>query len=149
MKYITNYTQTTHEFQNKNLVTQTGRGKSYDLYECQRCGLQGKRLTLDASLQVDGRTKDASLMLCPKAPRPPKEQTTLIPSKVRIGNYTGFCLGDDILKEGTDHFVIDSPNEKYPNTNNSLWVMGSGKNPVRLLPGEFKVLDYEEIENLD
>jgi hypothetical protein len=67
-----------------------------------------------------------------------------VPGRIRISDFRGYSNEFKNLTEGSEHMVIPPPEEykeKYPNNPKvGYWVMGVTE-PVRVLPGEFEVID--------
>lgn len=134
---------TTHKFEKQNLVTLIDRyGFAFDRYQCKYCGLTGRRRGFSAFLEM----KEGGLSeFCPKAPPDVSDKYTskqvIIVSKPFVNNPAF----NNILV-GSHHRIIEPPKDEIPrNGLIGVWVMGVGE-PVRLLPGEFEMIDVMEQE---
>lgn len=127
MKATIDLTNTDHDFEKSNLVTQKG---GYDTYRC-KCGLEGKRTSLSPMLQVSGRAD--LIAKCPNGK--PKEVVSA--KRVVIRNFTGGSPEFKNLTNGSEHDVIECPKEHKNKYGNDVWVMGMTE-PVRLLSHEFQ-----------
>lgn len=116
--------ETNHNFEKQNLVTQFDKRGQYDVYKCSACGLSGKARTLTSISISENSRKRASN--CPKA---------VSSQRVRITkcNAVGKLFGN--LTPGSVHDVIPPPSGQ--DNSRGLWVMGVGE-PVKILFGEYE-----------
>lgn len=127
MKTKIDLSNTDHDFDKVNLVTQSG---GYDTYRC-KCGLEGKRRSLSSILDVTGKAD--LIAKCPNAK--PKEKVSV--KRVRISNFTGASSEFKNLVNGTEHDVVECPKEHKAKYGSDVWVMGMTE-PVRLLGHEYE-----------
>lgn len=123
---------TSHEFDKSNLVTQRGKGGTFDTYKCKHCGLEGKRYGLSELITVK-KAKNCTRIVKPQSIN---ESNELGKVKIqRIDPSWGLKSGDVVERVPCP----ESEKEKY---NNQVWVFSPARNePMLLLSGE-----YEEIE---
>lgn len=133
MKYI-DMSGSPHDFNKENLVTLKDRRGQHDLMKCNKCGIKGKRRTLDNTIEVKGSYSDLKVNNCTNA-----VSESTIGEKVRVieCNANGPQFAN--LLSGSEHETVASPMEEGSERMDGVWVQGVGE-PVKLLPGE-----YEEI----
>lgn len=131
---IINLQNSPHKFQKKNLFTLSDSKGPYDYYKCLTCGIEGKRRSLNGTLDVkDSYSKD-KIEKC----------TNVKPSPILVEITKVNAVGKQFsnLKPKTQHAVIEPPKEykiKFPNSFITVWVMGNGE-IVRLLSDEFIII---------
>lgn len=119
-----------HSFEKKNLVTISSKGRKggYDILECSKCGIQGKRYSL-TTVEISEAYSKEKAFLCPNA------SAIKIPQKIKViyCNAKGKAFSN--LIPNSEHEVV-SPPDGYKNDHTGVWVMGVGE-PVKLLSEEF------------
>lgn len=123
--------ETTHEFIKENLVTVSDSKGMYDIFVCSKCGVKAKSYQL-GYVRFDGRSKNPNQ--CSNAD---------VAVRVKVSKCDTHGPQFRNLLPGSIHDVVESPDSKYKNGESGYWVMGIGE-PVRLLPGEYRVLDDEK-----
>ena len=118
-----------HDFNKMNLVTKISKRSAYDIYQCSKCGLTGKRHGLSEFITVSDKAFDKKA-ICISSPK-----------KIQI-TYCRAC-GKDFanLTPSSVHNVVEPP-VGYKNDEKGVWVMGN-KEPVKVLYGEFTILSDE------
>lgn len=117
-----------HNWVKKNLVTM-GKKRMYDLYQCSRCGLQGKSYHFGL---ITIRDCDiAKMKRC-------LNENIKTYTRLKVINCTAFGEQFTKLTPGSVHNIIDPP-EGCDNSRGE-WVQGLSE-PVLLLAGEFVYLE--------
>lgn len=117
-----------HQWEKQNLVTVTGRGRSFDVLKC-ACGLKGKSYSL-STINIPGNYSRKRVDRCPLAP---KNEVGRI--KITFCEASGPQFQN--LTPGSEHDIIETPAGEH--ANNGVWVMGVGE-PVKVLRREYTKL---------
>ena len=129
-----------HKWEKQNLMTISSKKGGYDIYKCKNCGLKGKMFKLGIIENLSPVSKISDRCL--------KEIIDLDDDRFSVGNEVKITFFNGVnndwinIKPGTIHKIVKPPEEeklKYPNTAESVWVMGLTK-PVRLLFNEFNFI---------
>ena len=113
-----------HNWVKINNVTQKDRNGLYDIIQCSKCGIKGKRYCLD-SVHVYERFKN-------------KLRCSVVSKRVKVIACAAFGPQFSHLTKGSIHEVISPPSGQ--NNDRGEWVMGVGE-PVLLLFGEFTYVE--------
>ena len=126
MPKYTHIKNTNHNYTKVNLVTIIEGERTYDLYRCSLCDLEGKRYGIGGNyLEVDGRTSDARLTNCPNVKKP---------KRVKVTRCTAMGKKFANLTPDSIHDIVPPP-PPHDDTR-GVWVMGVGE-AVMLLHGEY------------
>lgn len=65
----------THHWTKSSLTTQFNtHGRQYDAYRCEKCGITGKRFTLDGGITPDSKYRSSRFSVCPPRPARPRKK---------------------------------------------------------------------------
>lgn len=118
-----------HKWEKKSLINQMSRKGIYDIYKCERCGMEGKSYRL-GTIEISDRdyNKNKGICRCRKDTK-----------KIKILRVNAAGIEFKSLIPGSIHDVIDPP-AGYDNSR-GVWVMGYSE-PVLVLFGEYD--EFEE-----
>lgn len=115
-----------HKWEKINHVTQKDRNGLYDLMRCSKCGIMGKRYSLDS--------------ICIYERYINKMRCSVNAQYMKILHCRAFGHQFENLTDGSIHEIIAPPDGQ--NNDRGVWVMGVGE-PVLVLFGEFDYCDVE------
>lgn len=127
---------TSHQFTKQNNITISRGRKSYDIYKCQCCGLEGKRYGLTEEITVV-RNKVSCSFYKNKLAKDKEDYDNS--TKVKITDrYPCISFG---LEYGAIYDRVECPEEEKEKFANDIWVYSEKrKEPIRLLEGEYKII---------
>jgi hypothetical protein len=132
---------TTHKFEKVNNEPLIDRcGFTFDRYQCRYCKMTGRRRGFSGFLEIKekGLSKE-----CDNAPANARLGYT--DKKIMIiSKPWAIAPAYNNIFVGGVHTIIDPPpKEIVKNGNAGVWVMGVNNKPIRLLPGEFTIIEEE------
>lgn len=127
---------TLHQFEKQNLVTISKGRKSYDIYKCKCCGLEGKRASFTDVIQVT-RNKVSCTFYKAQIKKAKEEKENCDKVKI-IDHYPCHSFG---LVYGNIYDRVECPVSEKEKYNNDIWVYSEKrKEPIRLLSGEYEIV---------
>lgn len=119
-----------HNFKKKNLVTQSSRKGTYDIYECENCGIVGKAFQL-GTIQIKDSYSDEKAEYC-------LNKKSVITNVKVTGDYVCNNFG---LEKNKEYQICECPEEYKDRFSLDVWVFSEKRGEaVRLLPEEFEVI---------
>lgn len=132
MKKIERNNSNGHTFNKVNLTTKVSKGKFYDEYVCENCGIKGKSFDLN-TIVFNNNVDINKIYACPN-PKPFK-----IPKVIKIKYCRAVGSQFENLTPDSIHSVVTPP-EGYTNDNKGVWVMGVGEK-VKVLRDEYNIIE--------
>jgi hypothetical protein len=117
-----NLTNTIHEFEKTNLVSDKNGN---DFYKCCNCGIKGKRRAFSESIEVSGI--ESKVLRCNLEKNP------------NIGKSIIVLINQFGLKSGEEHIIVECPESELKKYSMETWVFSENRNePIRLFGNEYK-----------